>query len=87
MGSSSSLTEKKKVNASYEVDYKGEITGLGVKFKMTINKENHPLSILGGSLPTEGIMIISENFKEIRVYEKELKGKNNFYKLIATEDS
>ncbi|MBI5676111.1 MAG: hypothetical protein HZC48_09865 [Nitrospirae bacterium] len=72
-----------KVNVRYE----GVITGHGIEFKLYIEDEGKRMrSSLLTALPfigpsKEGLMIITDNMQQIKVYEKGTKETEKFYAL------
>jgi hypothetical protein len=69
--------------SKYLVRYQGSILGKAVKAVFTQSKEGElPQTLLGGaSNETAVLMILSDSLEEIRVYEKDSKKENKFYKI------
>lgn len=75
-------TEKTvKINVRYE----GVLTGYGIEFKFYVEEEGEKSTLLtafSGKEPSkEGLMIISDDMKKIRVYEKGTKETEKFYEF------
>ena len=70
-----------KVNVRYE----GFMSGLGIEFKLFIDKEGEQSTLLTaistGKTSNEGLMIIAEDIKSIRVYEKRTKENEKYYEF------
>lgn len=69
--------------SKYLVRYQGSILGKAVKAVFTQSKEGEsPQTLLGGaSNETAVLMILSDSLEEIRVYEKDSKKEDKFYKI------
>lgn len=71
------------------IHYKGKLTGLAVKCKVTVEEEGQavkPRSFLAETAGSkEALMIISDDLNEIRVYEKDAPEAQKFYLLKRTE--
>lgn len=69
--------------SKYLVRYQGSILGKAVKAVFTQSKVGEsPQTLLGGaSNETAVLMILSDSLEEIRVYEKDSKKENKFYKI------
>ena len=76
-------TEKKVLKTN--VRYEGVVTGYGIEYKLYIKEEGKKSSLLGTSLfsgpSKEGLMVIADDKRKIRVYEKGTKEKEKFYEL------
>jgi len=67
-------------NITMEVKYSGDLIGHGIKYKLWIHKKGYIPTLLG-DIPDEGLMIISDNLSEIKVYKKGTKTSEEFYSL------
>lgn len=70
------------------IRYEGVITGLAVKCRVTIESNDKAISsktlltsLTSGAESKETLMVISDDLREIRVYEKEAAEGQRFYLL------
>jgi hypothetical protein len=64
----------------------GILLGRGAKFRLQRKENDKPQTILGELMnQNEGLMIISENLREIKFYEKADEGKGKFYKWESVD--
>jgi hypothetical protein len=64
------------------VRWSGTLFGRGAKFSFWRNQEGSRQTILAGAMdpPLTGLMIVSEDLRQIRFYQKAADGKGKFYK-------
>ena len=66
------------------VEYNGELVGGGIKYKLRINDKDSTPTLLGDNAET-GLMIISDDLSEIKVYQKGTRATEKFYSLFRIE--
>ena len=69
------------------VRWSGTLLGRGARFSFWRNQDDSRSTLLGGAinLPSKGLMIVSEDLREMRFYEKATAGKGKFYKWESLE--
>jgi hypothetical protein len=66
------------------VEYNGELLGQGIKYKLYIHDKESIPTLLGGNADS-GLMIITDELSEIKVYQKGTRASEKFYSLLRIE--
>ena len=63
------------------VEYNGELIGQGVKYRLRVNEKGSIPTLLGENTES-GLMVITDDLSEIKVYQKGTRANEKFYSLL-----